>query len=264
MQYMLRKTLGIGALALFVIVGAMGYSFFKPPEEASAPIEAVPIAPDEVAPATPQLSDNPSTTSGGTDAAQEPAPNAAVDNAATANTEQTTFKMVPAESEVRFVIDEVLRGEPKTVVGVTDQVAGEIAVDFNSPSNSQIGTILVNARSLTTDSSFRNRALKNRILDTNSYEFVQFTPTGIAGLPEQVTLGESYTVQIVGELTVRDVTNQVTFDATITPVSETELQGTASTTILYADYGLTIPDARAVSSVEDEVRLEIDFVAVAG
>jgi polyisoprenoid-binding protein YceI len=126
-----------------------------------------------------------------------------------------------------------------------------------------IGPILVNARTLTTDNDFRNRAIKNRILNTNDYEFVTFAPTELVGLPDSVSVGESFAFQIVGDLTVRDATREVTFDAAVTPISETELEGTATTMILYADFGLSIPDAPAVASVEDEVRLEIDFVAVA-
>jgi hypothetical protein len=42
------------------------------------------------------------------------------------------------------------------------------------------------------------------------------------------------------------------------------MTGSASTTILYVDYDIVISQARSVTSVEDEVILEIDFVAEAG
>jgi len=42
------------------------------------------------------------------------------------------FRISQTRSRVRFEIDEELRGEPKTVVGTTDQVAGEIALDFSN------------------------------------------------------------------------------------------------------------------------------------
>lgn len=154
-----------------------------------------------------------------------------------------------------------MNNAPKTVIGTTDQVAGQIAVDPSEPSNTQVGVIQVNARTLTTDSDFRNRAIKNAILETDTYEFITFTPTQIVGLPQSGMVGQSYTFQIVGDLTIKDVTRQVTFDVTANPVSETRLEGTASTTIAYADYGITIPSVPAVASVEDSVRLELDFVA---
>ena len=162
------------------------------------------------------------------------------------------------------MIDEVLRGEPVTVVGRTDQVAGLIAVDPTNPANTTIGTIRVNARTLVTVSDQRNRALNNRILQTDQFEFIEFAPSEIQGLPAQVTLGEPFTVQVSGDLTIRDLTKPVVFEITVTPVSETRLEATATTTIQRADYHLTIPDVPFVADVGEEVQLEIDFVAIPG
>ena len=119
----------------------------------------------------------------------------------------------------------MLRGSPVTVVGVTDQVAGQIAIDPANPAATQLGEIRVNARTLATDNDFRNRAIKNQILDTNTYEFVTFQPTELVGLPETVTVGQPFSFQVVGDLTIRDVTQPVTFDVTVTPVSETAYRG---------------------------------------
>ena len=124
-----------------------------------------------------------------------------------------------------------------------------------------MGTIQVNARDLTTDNEFRNRAIKNRILETDAYELITFVPTAINGVPEQVTLGEEMTFQIVGDLTIRNVTRPVTFDVTLVPVNDTRLEGKATTTLAYADFEIVIPAARAVSAVEDTVTLQLDFVA---
>ena len=68
---------------------------------------------------------------------------------------------------------------------------------------------------------------------------------------------------IVGDLTIRDTTKQVTFDVTLTPVDETRLEGLATLTIPYRDFGLAIPDSPSVDTVADDVRLELEFVAVA-
>jgi polyisoprenoid-binding protein YceI len=148
------------------------------------------------------------------------------------------------------------------VIGTTNQVAGELAVDPSDPAKTQVGIIQVNARTLTTDSEFRNRAIKNQILQTDQYEFITFTPKQIIGLPASSAVGQSYTFQIVGDLTIRDVTKEATFDVTATPASASRLEGTAQTTIRYADYGISIPQVRQVASVDQQVRLEIDFVAV--
>jgi polyisoprenoid-binding protein YceI len=92
---------------------------------------------------------------------------------------------------------------------------------------------------------------------------VTFIPLEVIGLPEHGAVGETYTFQIVGNLTITDVTKQVTFEIRATPTSETRIEGTAATAFPYTDFELFIPDAPAVDTVDDEVRLELDFVAVA-
>jgi len=172
-------------------------------------------------------------------------------------------QIVQGESEVRFIIDEVLNNAPFTVVGKTKQVAGEIAIDAQNLANTRVGVIQINARDLATDSEFRDRAIKNRILSTDQFEFVTFTPTGITGLPAAGTLGQEYTFQLTGDLTIRDVTKPVTFDVTASSPTDNRFAGTAQTTIRYADFNITIPQVPQVASVAEEVRLEIDFVAAA-
>jgi len=167
------------------------------------------------------------------------------------------------ESEVRFMIDEILLGNPKTVIGSTNEVAGELLVDFQDPASSQIGTIRVNVRTLRTDNEFRNRALRGQILqaDQAAFEFAEFAPTALLALPDRITMGESFVFQIRGNLTIHGITREVTFDATLTPLSETRIEGSAQTTVRHQDFGMTIPEAPGVANVSDEVRLEIDFVA---
>jgi len=54
-------------------------------------------------------------------------------------------------------------------------------------------------------------------------------------------VGQSYTFQIVGQLTIRDQTREATFDATVTPAAAGTLQGKVTTTIDYTDWGLSVP-----------------------
>ncbi len=284
----IQKVIALGALVVVVVLGVVAFSVLRAPEEASAPIEAIPLAQSsavatssaagaevESSPAADEVeaeaaastaasaaSGSSAGSSAAASTATEPTTSSAAADGAASGSGPIVAQIVQEESEARFVIDEVLNNAPKTVVGATNQVAGEIAVDPQDPTKTRVGTIQVNARSLATDSEFRDRAIKNRILNTDQYEFVTFTPTQIVGLPANGSVGQSYSFQIIGDLTVRDVTKPVTFDVTATPISETRLEGTAQTTIRYADFGLTIPQVRQVASVSEQVRLEIDFVAV--
>ena len=173
------------------------------------------------------------------------------------------FAIVPEESEVRFGLDEVLRGEPTRVIGRTDQIAGQIRVDFDMPSQSEVGTIRINARTLMTDQEMRNRTIRSQILQSSQdeFEFSEFQPTSIEGMPDSVTMGEPFTFTMIGDLTVRDITQPVTFEVTVTPVSEDEITGLATTQVMRADFNLVIPSVPSVADVSEEVDLEIEFTA---
>jgi polyisoprenoid-binding protein YceI len=180
--------------------------------------------------------------------------------------EGTLFTIDPERSQAEFHIDEVLRGNDVTVVGVTKQIAGDIIINVANPAASTIGEIRINARDLTTPESGRNRALRQFILlsEQDQYEFITFSPTAINNMPESVTVGEAFSFQVVGDLTVKGETKEVTFDVTVTANSETEIEGTAETTVAYKDFGINIPDVPFVASVEDNVLLKLDFVAAEG
>lgn len=173
------------------------------------------------------------------------------------------FSIDSARSEARFTINESLMGSPKTVVGVTSAVAGEVLLDLANANAAQVGEILVNSRGFITDNEFRNRAIANKILLTGSFEYVSFKPTAISGLENNLAVGKSYQAQITGDLTILNTTKPVTFDLTLTVNSEKELQGLATATIHYADFDVQIPFSPSVDSVEDTVMLELEFVAVA-
>ncbi|HEU5090714.1 MAG TPA: YceI family protein [Roseiflexaceae bacterium] len=261
----------VAGVVVVIVLGVVGYTVLRPPESASQPLEAVPLATataaaTEAASAPTAL---PEPTAAPATMAPEPtvaepttAPAAPATPAASTASGEIVAQILPGESQARFVIDEVLNNSPKTVVGTTDQVAGELAVNLADPSQTRVGTITINARTLTTDSEFRNRAIKNQILATDSYEFITFTPSQIVGLPANAQAGQSYTFQIAGDLTIKGVTRPITFDVSVNPVSNERLEGKASSTVTYADFGISIPRVPNVASVADQVRLELDFVAV--
>lgn len=174
----------------------------------------------------------------------------------------TIFQISQEESEVRFIIYEELRGQPKDVIGTSNQVAGEVAVDPSDLTTVKAGEIRINARTLVTDEDRRNQAIRNRILHTDQYEFITFVPTEIIGLSGSGHLGESYSFQIAGDLTIQDITQKVVFDATVQVISETRLEGFASATIRREDFNLIIPSVPFVANVGEEVVLEIDFVLI--
>jgi polyisoprenoid-binding protein YceI len=174
------------------------------------------------------------------------------------------FRIDPSQSQARFVLQEDLRGQRIDVIGVTNQVGGDIIVDVTDPASSQVGQIVVNARTLETDNPFRNQAIRSEILRSaqNAYEFITFTPTAISGLEGvSVAIGEPVTFMIVGDLKIVETTRSVAFEVTAELTDPQTLVGSGRVVVRWADFGLRIPQVPGVSNITDDVALEIDFVA---
>lgn len=183
----------------------------------------------------------------------------------TVASERLLFRISQDESTVTFNIYEELNGAPFTVVGTTNQVAGDVVVDFANPNTSQVGEIVIDLSTLRTDNGNRDNAIRTRILQSNQeqYRYGRFVPTDIAGLPTSpVSVGDTITFTVTGDLTLVQVTRPVTFEVTLTVESETRIVGRGVAQILYPDFNLRIPSVPFVANVADEVDLFIDFVAI--
>lgn len=256
-----RRTIlliGILGVVLAVIAGVWLWNWMLGgTEQASGPIEALPIQSD------PTQTVSVITPDAQVETTQPvPAPPEATQAVETTPVSGLkVFVIDQAESTAQFTIYEELLGQPKYVVGTTDQVAGEIEVDFGDLNSAQVGAIQVNARTLVTDNDRRNQAIRNRILNTDSFELITFTPREITGLTGSASPGHTFEFQISGDLTIRDITQPVVFDVTVEVVSENQLLGSATATIQRGDYELVIPNVPSVANVGEDVTLEIHFVA---
>jgi polyisoprenoid-binding protein YceI len=206
-----------------------------------APAASQPAAPATEAPAaapTATTQPEPTSTTAPTEAAPEAPTATAEPDPTEAPAEPTAqpaaaavFAIVPTESEARFKINEVLRGNPTLVIGATSEVAGQLTVDPANPGATQVSEITVNAGTLATDENMRNRAIRNFILNTGQFPSVTFVPTELTGLPASAAVGQPFSFKIAGDLTIRDVTRPVVWDATVTPESETRIKGLATATV---------------------------------
>jgi len=194
--------------------------------------------------------------------AEQQAATAAPDDSAGAPEGEVVFQIQPAETEARFVIGEILGGEPNTVIGVNNQVQGQITLDWSGPAASRIGTLEIAADGFVTDSSLRNRAINQFILNSSAFPLITFAPTSISGLPNAAAVGQTVQLEISGDLTIREITQPVIFTADVLLAAEDRLEGTATATIQRADFELTIPQVPRVAGVDEAVVLELDFVAL--
>ncbi len=195
----------------------------------------------------------------------EPTREVAAERIQPAESLSIVYQAVPGDSEARFIIDEVLRGLDTTVVGVTDQLDGSVAVGFEPP-GVEIGPFEINLRAIRTDDEMRDRTIRSMILETNrdEFEFSSFRPTVVQGVPDSISVGSRLELEVTGALTIRDVTREVPFTMVLEIVSEEEIRGLARANVLYRDFGIEVPyvgGSSIVQAVADTVRLELEFVA---
>jgi len=182
------------------------------------------------------------------------------DNQLTANViaGESLFRISQERSIARFQIGEILRGEPFTVIGTTNQISGDVIV---SASEFKIGTLRINARTFLTDNESRNRAISRFVLKAEEAEneFITFVPNAFEGGGTGPD-GQTLLLRITGDLTIAGVTKSVTFDVAIIE-SEDELAAFAETTIKLADFDLAIPSVPSVASVDEEFVIGAEIVA---
>lgn len=148
-----------------------------------------------------------------------------------------------------------------TAVGSTSAISGEIAIDRQNPSRSTIGTITVDISKLASDSSQRDNRIRGQWLESTKYPSATFVPKRLEGLPTTpYTDGQELTFKIVGDLTIRTVTKEVTFDATGKIVGDS-FTGTATTGFNMTDFGFDPPSIAGVLNSENAVALSLTIEA---
>ncbi|MBP6858352.1 MAG: YceI family protein [Candidatus Pacebacteria bacterium] len=181
------------------------------------------------------------------------------DTAVTATASSTTYRISQASSTIEFTIGEILNDKPKTVVGITDQVAGDIMISGNTVS---FGTLAVNARTFKTDSEKRDGAIARFILKSEDAgnEFMTLKPDHDVhiefSLPSDLPLVSS----ITGNLTIGGVTKSVMFETRM-KIGKDIITGTATTKLKRADFNLKIPEVKSVASVDEEFTVTATITA---
>ncbi len=263
---MTLKTVLIGIAAL-VVLGGVG--LFVLDQTVFAPVAVstgVPVAPTLAAPTSAaQIATEP-----GSAATQTAATPAAVTAAVTADTAADTsstvtaklYRIDAAQSEVRYEVGETFFQGNRfaTAIGRTKGVAGDVLIDFASPANSQIGQIVIDVSQFKSDESRRDNFIRRTGLESQRYPQATFVARELEGLPDRVAAGDQISFTIQGDLTVKETTRPVTWNATL-KVEGSRVVGSASTQILLSDFGVG-PIKIPLLETEDEVKLHFDFVAL--
>ena len=148
-----------------------------------------------------------------------------------------------------YSLEEVLRGQDVTVTGRTEQVTGTVTVEDGRLT---AGAIEVDMASIATDQPPRDSYFRDQAVQVRNFPTATFT------LTEPADLGDGATgVQLTGDLTIRDVTQQVTVDAQVAASGDT-VQVVGSVPVTFADFGIEAPSLGFVT-VEDTGAVEFDL-----
>ena len=172
--------------------------------------------------------------------------------------EGTTLKLVEP-STARYIIREQLArlDFPNDAIGQTSEISGMIR--FDESGKVQPDSIFtVNVSSLTSDEARRDRYLKSRALASDQYPTVQFTINEIKGLTWPLPTSGTHNIDLIGDLTITDVTRPVIW-STVVEFSSDKIVGNASVTVTFEEFGMRKPRFAFIISVADEIKLELDF-----
>ena len=163
-------------------------------------------------------------------------------------------------SQVTYRVDERLGGNDATAIGTTAVLAGEIAVDREVPSDSVLGTIVVNVERFESDSNLRDKRIRHDFLESTEFPYATFEPTSVDGLPGTPAAGEPIPVEITGDLTVKETTATETFAGWVR-IEDDRLTAEVTATVLMSTYDVGPIAISGLVSTSDEVELTFSLVA---
>lgn len=162
---------------------------------------------------------------------------------------------VTTGSQAGYRVTEVLFGQDAEAVGRTSDVSGTLEIVGTTVTATEV---VVDMTTVTSPESRRDGQFHGRIMDTASYPTATFTLTEPIDLRAVPGDGEEVTYTVIGDLTLRGVTNSVTFDLTARRNGAT-IEANGSIDVDFDEY--EIPDASGgPASVGRDGELELLLV----
>ena len=139
-----------------------------------------------------------------------PAPTAAAPAAPATAAGIRHFQVAGDSSLASYTTREKFFDQPSPifVTGTTSAITGDLHLDRTTwqPAADPPSVITVDLRTLQTDSSRRDNAIRGRFLESNTYPMATFVLKRVAGVPQSYQEGTEVTVVLEGDLTVREIT----------------------------------------------------------
>lgn len=173
------------------------------------------------------------------------------------------YVTAPTGNAARYRIREQLVGLdlPNDAIGETSGVTGTIAADAKGNIIVSESSFTVDVTTLKSDKDRRDNFVRRRVLETEANPSVTFVPKSVKGVTLPLPRSGRKSFEIVGDLTVKGKTRPAVWkvDAQFAP---DRITGAATTSFTFADYGIEQPRVPVVLSVDETIKLELDFTLV--
>ena len=163
--------------------------------------------------------------------------------------------VVTDASELGYRIKEVLFGVNAEAVGRTNQITGSLIIEATAVTKAEF---VVDVASISSDESKRDGQFRGRIMSTDEFPEAIFVLTEPIELGTDPADGVDVSTSATGELTLRGVTNPVTFELTA-QLTNGKIGVLGSIPVVFHDYSIANPSFGGVTT-EDNGLLEFVLV----
>lgn len=173
------------------------------------------------------------------------------------------YVTAPTGNTARYRIREQLVGLdlPNDAVGETAGVTGVIAADAKGNIVIAESRFTVDVSALKSDKDRRDNFVRRRVLETDQHPKVTFVPKAVRGLTLPLPKSGSRSFEVLGDLTVRGTTRPTVWKVTAR-FHPDRMTGAAATSFTFEDFGIDQPRVPVVLSVDETIKLELDFTLV--
>lgn len=158
-------------------------------------------------------------------------------------------------SELGYRVKEILFGVDTAGVGRTNQIDGTITIEGTQVTS---GEFVVDVASISSDDNRRDGQFRGRIMSTDEFPDATFALTEPIELGTDPVDGAQVTTSASGQLTLRGVTNPVTFDVEAR-LDNGRIGVLGNIPVVFADYGIDNPSTAGITT-EDNGLLEFVLV----
>jgi polyisoprenoid-binding protein YceI len=175
---------------------------------------------------------------------------------------ETVYRIDPTQSSLTYEVEETFaKRKSSKAKGLTNGIAGDLAIKADDLAASRLGEIVVNVEQFHSDNNLRDARIRQDYLSSNEFPLASFTVDELDGLDGKLEEGREYSFTMEGEVTVKEITKPASFDVTAT-MADGEVRATATTEAKLSDFDAGPISIAGLVSTGDDVTLTLKLTAL--